>query len=98
MSTTKPSYTRADCGCYVDGANGIYATDAIIDFANMHGASIKHDPDCDGHGSTFGKCEWANEYEDEASDYLNAQFPVDDAYWGRNDNGDWGLWAIDDDM
>ena len=25
--------------------------------------------------------------------YMNEHFPVEGARWGRNDSGDWGLWA-----
>lgn len=95
------SYTRADCGCYVDGARGIYAVDAIIAFACDHGADIRHDAqeDCD-HAATcfdsdFAGCEFACDYEDEATDYMNAHYSVDSAYWGRNEYGDWGLWRED---
>lgn len=95
-------YTIEDCGCYVDGARGIYATDAIVAFANAHGANIVHDEDCDNHAdtsreSTFAGCEFAGDYEDEADAWMNEHYAVDGAYWGRNENGDWGLWATDED-
>lgn len=76
-------YTMKDCGCYVDSARGWYATDAIVAFAESHGLE---------------KVDWTNEelayyeVEDEATDYMNEHYAVDGAYWGRNENGDWGLW------
>lgn len=83
-------------GCYVDGALGIYAVDDIVQFARDHGAKIIRDCDCD-HGaccfeSEFAACDWAGEYEDQATDYMEDHFKVDMCYWGRNENGDWGLW------
>lgn len=100
MST---QYTMDDCGCYVDSARGIYATDAIVAFANEHGANIRHDSDCASDhaetfcASTFAGCEFAGDYEDDADSYMNETFPVEGAYWGRNENGDWGLWTCDED-
>lgn len=80
-------YTTMDVGCYVDGARGIYAVEAIVDFARSHGAVIERDDQT---------C-FESEYEDEADDYMNADYPVDGCFWGRNDNGDWGLWPYDDE-
>ena len=97
-------YTLEDCGCYVDSARGMYAVDRIVEFANEHGAEIKHDDNCDGckdvessFPSEFGKCLYSNSYEDEADEFMNDNFPVDCAYWGRNENFDWGLWKIEED-
>lgn len=93
-------YTIDDAGCYVDGARGIYSTDAIVEFAERHGAAV---PDCeegDGHQhntasleSRFAGCEFVSEIEDEVTDYMNDSFGIEGASWGRNDNGDWGLWT-----
>jgi hypothetical protein len=105
----KPNpYTPADAGCYVDGARGIYSTDAIVDFARDHGATIEHDIDgtsrylesCD-HAETcfdseFAGCEFNNEFEDAATDWMNDHFPVNGHYWGRAETGDWGLWPIEE--
>lgn len=94
METIK--YTKADCGCYVDGARGIYAADEIVDIARAHGATIKHNDECKHEetcfSSEFAGCEFQNEYEDEATAYMEEAFPVDGASWGRNENGNWGLW------
>jgi hypothetical protein len=100
-------YTIDDAGCYVDSARGIYATDAVVELAEAHGMAYIDacDPGKDGHTdcqdayfpSRFAGCEWAGDCEDEADDYMNAHYGVDGAYWGRNDNGDWGLWTIEDD-
>lgn len=88
-------YEFSDCGCYVDGSHGIYAIDAIVEFAERHGFTIE--PCDDQHYETcfesrFAGCEFAGEIEDEASDYMNANYPVDGAGWGRSEQGDWGLW------
>ena len=95
------TYTLDDCGCYVDGVRGIYATDAIVDFARLHGATIEHEADCE-HAETcdaseFAGCEVSGEYEDDADAYMEAHYGVDGAYWGRNENSDWGLWTIEED-
>jgi len=93
-------YTPDDAGCYVDGARGIYAIDEQVAIARAHGATITHD--CEElHAETcfeseFAGCEWAGDYADKADDYMNTHFPVEGHYWGWN-NGDWGLWAIDEE-
>jgi hypothetical protein len=46
-------------------------------FATQHGADISCHP---------------SDWQAEAEEYMNAEFPVEGAYWGRNKNGDWGLW------
>jgi hypothetical protein len=93
-------YTLQDVGCYVDGARGIYAVDTIVEFAESHGAVIEpciddHKHDETSSQSRFGGCEFANEIEDEATGYMNENYPVEGASWGRNENGDWGLWIND---
>lgn len=94
--TRIPLKATYEPGCYVDGHHGIYATDAIVDFARAHGATITRDCDCDHdlscHESEFASCEYASEYEDEANTYMEEHCPVPGAHWGRNDSGDWGLW------
>ena len=93
------SYTSDDAGCYVDGARGIYAVDAIVQFVRAHGFAMLHeDNTCEPHGLTIGEsefagCEYADEYETEATDLMNSYFGVDGHYWGRSEQGDWGLWA-----
>ena len=101
-SRTSPVYTLEDCGCYVDGSRGIYATDEIVSFARSHGAEIDlhacltpHAESC--FKSEFAGCEFAGEYEDEADAFMNERFAVDGASWGRSESGDWGLWACDED-
>lgn len=94
-------YTLSDIGCYVDGARGIYSIDAITSFADSHGMEIdecekdhEHAPTFEA--SRFAGCEFANEVESECDEYMNATHGVDGAYWGRNEQGDWGLWEVDD--
>jgi len=101
MKTLEVTYTADDAGCYVDSARGIYSTDAIVDFANLHGAKIEHDTECK-HGETCGEsqfagCEWMGDYEDDADAYMNLHFGVEGYYWGRSEQGDWGLWADEED-
>lgn len=93
-------YTEGDAGCYVNGARGIYATDAIVDFARDHGATITRSCKCDHHrsyfDSEFASCEWSVEYEDEATEFMETNYPVEGHYWGRADwSGDWGLWQCE---
>jgi hypothetical protein len=99
MSNVK--YTLEDVGCYVDGARGIYATDAIQEFAEAHGME---QIECKGHkhaetcfSSRFAGCEFAGEIEDEADFYMNENYGVEGCYWGRSEGGDWGLWPIEED-
>jgi hypothetical protein len=83
-------YTLNDCGCYVDGARGIYVAERVIYLANEHGADLSlTDKSKD--------VEYIWELEDEATNYMNEKFAVDGAYWGRTENGDWGLWATEMD-
>jgi hypothetical protein len=106
MTETQTTYTLDDCGCYVDGSHGIYAVDTIIAFAESHGFKYdlndKFDNDrayCTGCNVTHAlpsECEFSNEIEDEATDYMNDTFPVEGAYWGRSEQGDWGLWVGND--
>ena len=105
METKTTTYTPSDIGCYVDNARGIYMVDRIVEIANEHGANIKHE--CDSEmdnevickADNFSRCEFAHEYVDQASDYMNEHYGVDNCYWGTADHsGDWGLWAVVDDL
>lgn len=94
-----PAYTAKDVGCFVDSARGIYMLDAIIAFVRCHGADIEHPKDCIEHVpliyiSELTGCPCSNDYEDKADAYMNKKFPVEGCFWGRNENGDWGLWTI----
>ena len=99
----EPEYTLEDCGCYVDGARGIYAIDAIVEIAESHGAKIadcdpedKHEHVSTSDTSRFAGCEFAGDIEDECDTYMNDNYGVPGAYWGRNENGDWGLWTTEE--
>jgi hypothetical protein len=87
-------YTKDDAGCYFDSSS----TDEIVDFARDHGAIITRDCACDHNSfdSEFASCEFADEYEDEADDYMNEKYHVPGHYWRRND-GDWGLWGDEEE-
>ena len=105
MTTT---YTLADVGCYVDGARGIYAIDRIVEIAEEHGMDVARcgDTDCkhcaggddDDSDDSWSTCEWAGDIEDYIDDYMNESYPVDGAYWGRSEAGDWGLWDYDNEI
>lgn len=82
--STPTKYTLADVGCYVDGARGIYAIDAIAKIAESHGATIE-----DGIGSD-NFYDYADQIENEIDDYMNAEFSVEGATWGRSEQGDIG--------
>ncbi len=91
VSESPVKYSLNDVGCYVDGARGIYAVDAIYTFAWQHGFKPAFG-ECFGGRNKLSDYEYAGEIEDD----MNTQFGVDGAYWGRNEQGDWGLWEIDD--
>lgn len=85
-------------GCYVDSARGIYSVDHVISFAQSLGF-VPSECHCEWcvRGGAWSSCEFSNEVEDEATDYLNAQFEIPNHSWGRNENGDFGLWSMEDD-
>jgi hypothetical protein len=79
-------YSLDDCGCYVDGARGIYALRSICEFATSHGATV-----------SAWDAEFAHEAEDECDNYMNEHYGVEGACWGRSEAGDWGLWEVEAD-
>lgn len=96
-------YMIDDVGCYVDGARGIYVVDEVVSIARSHGFSDTEPcPGCQEAAqqdaeSTYAHCEFANEHEDEATDFMNNVCGVDGCYWGRSEQGDWGLWLIEEE-
>ncbi len=97
-SQNSVKYTLNDCGCYVDGARGIYAIDAIVDIAESHGMvepKCEHTHEETHDESRFAGCQYAGEIEDGCDEYMNDKYGVDGAYWGRSEQGDWGLWEVD---
>ena len=96
-----PQYTLADVGCYVDGARGIYVVDRVVEIAEAHGMDMLK-CDCDScdvapEHFTWSACEFSGEVEDDCGLFMNDTFPAEGACWGRNDNGDWGLWTIEEE-
>lgn len=98
----KNPYTISDCGCFVDSARGNYAIDAIYSIAKEHGFTDQDaetflngqtEQDCD---ETLSSWEFSNDLEDDIDSFMNDTFPVDGAYWGRSEQSDWGLWAIEE--
>jgi hypothetical protein len=82
----KRHYHLENCGCYADGARGIYTIERIINFALSHGFNADLvDNSVDGYDHS--------ELEDEVDNYMNEYYMVHGAFWGRNENGDWGLWS-----
>lgn len=80
---TKNDYSKTDCGCYLDGNRGIYLGESVQRWAKDHGWTgerLQSD-----HEFYFDA--W-----DEANAYMNENYPVENCYWGENENGDWGLW------
>lgn len=100
MSETSKAKQVFESGCYYDGARGRYIVDAVVSLAESYGfkpapcdrecAGAPHEPD------EWSACEYGDEVEDDATAYMNEHFPADKAYWGRNEQSDWGLWTIDD--
>ena len=110
MAPLLTSYPPA-VGCYVDSVRGLYMVDAIVALAEAFGFEAKgcdvaepcprcHDGQHmagDGSYTEWSRCQSAGEVEDEATEYLNDKQSVESCYWGRTEQGDWGLWPNDDD-
>ena len=102
MAPLLTSYPPA-VGCYVDGVRGIYMVDSIIALAEAFGFKAKgcEDGTCgrchDGSYTEWAHCQFAGEVEDEATEYLNDKQSVEGCYWGRTEQGDWGLWPNDEE-
>lgn len=84
-------------GCYVDSSRGIYMYPAIVSFAKKNGYApsnlyidyqILRQEELD--------VEIEVEEADEAIGWLNANYGNPVAFWGFNDNGDFGLWHEDE--
>lgn len=85
-------YTLADIGCYVDSNRGRYAIDAIAGIAASHGFDDLPET------GLVSDSEFANEVEDNIDSFMNERYGVEGAYWGRSEQGDWGLWMSDTDL
>ncbi|KKN60397.1 hypothetical protein LCGC14_0532310 [marine sediment metagenome] len=98
-------------GCYVDNTHGIYMVDRIVEIAESWGMSepevCGEDSGCarceggdheagDGSYTEWSFCMSSQEVIDEATEYMNANFGLDDCYWGFSSQGDWGLWPCDE--
>ena len=104
MPSKAKGYTLEDVGCYVDGARGIYMVDAIVELAEAHGMETPKDctDDLCMRCQRKKRAEWVHcqsypEVEEYCDDHMNTHHAVEGASWGRNDNGDWGLWPDNDD-
>ena len=100
VSFSNPPATHKDWqiepGCYVDSARGIYAIDRIIEIAEGYGFQVNDDDPANPLPESLADYEFAGELEDEADDYLNTRFAIEGYFWGRNENGDWGLWEVEE--
>ena len=86
MNTPQATYTLEDVGCYVDGVRGIYATDAIVEFAENHGFDLNDtDPQNPMPESFSEDCQLTADVEYEVDNFMNGSFAVDGASWGRAD-------------
>ncbi len=107
--TTNPRHKYV-AGCYVDEARGVYMVDTIVEVAQQHGMSEPepctddvcprcHDGDKtagDGSHSEWAHCVNYPEVESECDTYMNEHHAVEGHYWGRSDQGDWGLWEVEE--
>lgn len=91
-------YTLDDVGCHVDSIRGIYVTSRVVEIAEAHGMPhVTCKCPAKGYEDHFANCEFVSEIEGECDEFMNDAYSVDGACWGRNDNGDWGLWPIEGD-
>ncbi len=100
-------FTSEARGCYADSARGIYiGQDVVIPMAEKYGF-VKELCDCTychSHrlGNVYGveweisRCEWYNEIWDEAENFLTS-LCEDGLYFGGNENGDFGLWEVENE-
>lgn len=99
---TEPVFTKADVGCYGDSSRGRYLVDRVVELAEDF-AGFDPFPDSaddadprDTPGGSLADYEHSDELWDDAEEHLNA-VTEDGLYWGNNDNGDFGLWTIEDE-
>lgn len=81
-------YTRKDIGRYVKDAT----PQTIYNFAQDHGLiwDALEEEEMPEYTARLKKFE--DEAEDFATEYMEENFGVEGAFWGRNEHGDWGLW------
>lgn len=85
MATITRQIGKADVGCYLDSARGIYIGRYVQRFATKlgwEGEELKEDH------------EFYLEATQEAEDYIN-ELCDDTVYAGSTENGDWGIWEIE---
>ena len=99
----EPTFTKADVGCYLDSARGVYIGEEIQASAALHGWAPEAPEGvvpCDHE-----ECERGQPHEEfdhgilydeattEAEDFLNG-LTADDVWFGPTESGDWGLWPL----
>ena len=94
---TEKTYTSDDAGCYIDGVRGLYMVNRIVEIATALGMPEPKECDDDGCGcEDWVHCLYSNEVWKEAEDYMNAEHGVEGHYWGMSEQGDWGLWPVEE--
>ena len=101
MKSKKPVFTKEDVGCYGDSSRGRYLVDRVVELAEDHAGfdpfpaeAEEHDPR-DFPGGSLADYEYSDELWDDAVEHLQA-VTEDGVYWGTNENGDFGLWEVEE--
>ena len=101
MKEIKNPYTLDDCECHVEGDKGdvsIHMLARIIKVVQIHYIALhtakRHIDDCD-------PCDITRHFEvdkivESCNDFMDDHFPVEGAFWGLDEEGDWGLWNIEE--
>ena len=103
----EPTFTKADVGCYLDSARGVYIGEAVQASALLHGwAPEEGMVPCDHEECERGQRGQPHEEADhgtyyheatiEAEDFLNG-LTADDVWFGPTESGDWGLWLLEEE-
>jgi len=102
--TLEERIASVQLGCYVDGVHGIHMWKRIFTIAKNYGFEYEFtipqiealiEKEERGLQTPYIPGQLALDLENLIDYYLNDKMPVDQAYWGRNENRDWGLWKID---
>ena len=98
----EPTFTKADVGCYLDSARGVYIGEAVQASAALHGwapsdgvVACDHE-ECETAHSEDDHGTYYHEATSEAEDYLNG-LTADDVWFGSTESGDWGLWPLEEE-
>jgi len=82
-----------DVGEYFGSQRGIFQGEAVIALAVQNGFKVLP--------ISVDDMKAAGPYHmglwDDAENFMNNTYPKDGYFWGNNENGDWGLWPLEDD-